>query len=151
MKLLGRSILVGLFSLGLAALVFARGAVERPAPAVESPPQPPRHTAAPHRVERGALGLVLPQEAADVSALAAGKVIAVPVRLGDRVRAGDLLASLDASLPAASLDAAEAALAAERARYEVAVAESQGASAREKRIAALGSQSLLSREEQENA
>lgn len=101
--------------------------------------------------DRGALGLVLPQDAADVAALVAGTVIEVPVRIGDRVRAGDLLVSLDASLPAASVDAAQATLRADRANYEVALAQSRSAAARAERVAALFAKNLTSKEDLENA
>jgi len=108
-------------------------------------------SSAPEVMVPGALGIILPFEAADVAALVTGTVHALPVRIGDRVRAGDLLASLDAKVPTAALDAAGAALRAEQVRFEIALAESRGAVAREQRATALEGEGLTTRADQETA
>lgn len=151
MRMLGRAAVLGLFSLGIGALVFAREGAERAPPKLSAPQKTSPAPSVSARPERGALGLIMPREEADVAALTAGQLLSVSVGIGDRVRAGDLLATLDSSLATASLAAAEAKLGSARARHEVGLAESRSATAREQRVASLHAQKLVSAEELENA
>lgn len=95
----------------------------------------------------GFMGLLLPRESADVGALVAGKLIAVHVRMGDRVRAGEPIATLDARLADADVAAAEAAVRSQEVEGALAQGAQTAAQAREQRVRSLTEHGLAPGEE----
>lgn len=98
-----------------------------PAPEAASP-APAAATQASQRT--GWLGVILSSEAVDVTADSPGRLAAVYVEIGDRVRRGDRLASLDPRLVAQDLEMARSALRASEADAGRADAELSEARAR---------------------
>jgi RND family efflux transporter MFP subunit len=151
----------GIVALVLAAGVSACGGGERQAD-VEAP-QPIAVAVAPtvaiettERLEAG--GVVAAQESASVSSRMVATVTGVPVRAGDRVRAGDVLATLDARDVAehtrqtgASAIAAEKSLAQAHAAENAAEAEHRLAAAWQNRIAALHARNSATDQERDEA
>lgn len=92
-------------------------------------------------------GLLLPRESAEVGASIAGRLIAVHVRMGDRVQQGQPIATLDARLADADVAAAQAAVRSQE--VEQALAQNAEIAAREHqaRVQALAAQGLASGEE----
>jgi RND family efflux transporter MFP subunit len=87
------------------------------------PPAPaPRH--------QGWLGVILSSESVDVTADSQGRLAAVYVQIGDTVRQGDRLASLDPRIVAQDLEMARSALRASEADATRAAAELSEAQAR---------------------
>ncbi|HEV2854545.1 MAG TPA: efflux RND transporter periplasmic adaptor subunit [Thermoanaerobaculia bacterium] len=82
------------------------GAAERPAS--QPAPTPPPSPAPPER--QGWLGVVVARESVDVTAESQGRLRAVHVAIGDRVRRGDSIATLDTSLAQQDLEMARSAL-----------------------------------------
>ena len=75
------------------------------------PASSPATAAAPASQERqGWLGVVVARESVDVTAESQGRLRAVHVAIGDRVRRGDSIATLDTSLAAQDLEMARSAL-----------------------------------------
>ncbi|HKH48611.1 MAG TPA: efflux RND transporter periplasmic adaptor subunit [Thermoanaerobaculia bacterium] len=81
------------------------------APAAPPPPAPPSSTAP----EKPWLGVVLASESVDVTADSQGRLSAVYAQIGDTVRKGDRLASLDPRIVAQDLEMARSALRASEA------------------------------------
>jgi RND family efflux transporter MFP subunit len=102
---------------------------EEPAAAVPPPPAAaPAPEAAPRR--EGWLGVILSTEAVDVTADSQGRLAGVYVQIGDTVRRGDRLASLDPRLVAQDLEMARSALRASEADAGRTAAELSEAQAR---------------------
>jgi len=128
MTRLVRALLVAVCLAGIAAVVIAR---TRDRPSVQSAPAPaplPARAEQPRtRADPGLTGVLFAHEQVIVSAKAPGRIVAVNVRLGDRVTRGQSLATLDAASLEQELAGARAALRAaeadgEKARVEVAQA-----------------------------
>ena len=79
---------------------------ERPAPSQASAPPP--SPAPPER--EGWIGVVVTRESVDVTAESQGRLRAVHVSIGDRVRRGDSIATLDTSLAQQDLEIARSSL-----------------------------------------
>jgi RND family efflux transporter MFP subunit len=79
---------------------------ERPAPQPASAPPP---SPAPQE-RQGWLGVIVARESVDVTAESQGRLRAVHVAIGDRVRKGDPIATLDTSLAQQDLEMARSAL-----------------------------------------
>lgn len=101
-------------------------ATASPAPLPSVPAAPP--IAAPRR--DGWLGVILSSESVDVTADSQGRLAAVYVEIGDTVRQGDRLASLDPRIVAQDLEMARSALRASEADAGRAAAELSEAEAR---------------------
>jgi RND family efflux transporter MFP subunit len=108
------------------------------------------------RLESG--GVVAAQESASISSRIVATIIGVRVKAGDRVRAGDVLVTLDArdiaehtSQARAIAVAAEGALAQARTEQSAAEAEHRLARAWHKRIAALHAQNSATDQERDEA
>jgi len=97
-----------------------------PAPPLPAPAAPP--AAAPQR--KGWLGVILSSESVDVTADSQGRLSAVYVEIGQAVRKGDRLASLDPRIVAQDLEMARSALRASEADAGRAAAELSEAEAR---------------------
>jgi RND family efflux transporter MFP subunit len=93
------------------------------------------------------LGAVLSREAVDVSVREAGTVVAVHVRMGDRVQKGDLLVSLDARLADSDLASAQAAASSQQIELQLAGATSSAAREHEARVLLLAKEGLASVEQ----
>ncbi|WP_438026092.1 efflux RND transporter periplasmic adaptor subunit [Sorangium sp. So ce233] len=122
-----------------------RAAALPAAPAINA--SPPDEGERPRSAHRGFVGVLLSHRSVDLAARNEGRLSAVHVRLGDRVAAGALLATLDlqtlrsdTAIAAAALRGAELALS--RAREELAEAE-----ARRRRKQALAAEGLASGED----
>lgn len=81
-----------------------------PALAAPRPASSPAPSPAPSQERQGWLGVVVARASVDVTAESQGRLRAVHVAIGDRVRRGDLIASLDTSLAAQDLEMARSAL-----------------------------------------
>lgn len=102
---------------------------EEPSAAV--PPPPPVAGSAPEAAPRqGWLGVILSSEAVDVTADSQGRLAGVYVQIGDAVRQGDRLASLDPRLVTQDLEMARSALRASEADAGRVAAELSEAQAR---------------------
>ncbi|WP_437570297.1 efflux RND transporter periplasmic adaptor subunit [Sorangium sp. So ce542] len=122
-----------------------RAAALPAAPAVNA--SPPDKSEPPRPAHRGFVGVLLSHRSVDLAARNEGRLRAMHVRLGDRVAAGDLLATLDlqtlrsdTAIATAALGGAEVALS--RAREELAEAEE-----RHRRKQALAAEGLASGED----
>jgi RND family efflux transporter MFP subunit len=93
------------------------------------------------------IGLVLPRESADVGAAVPGRLIAVHVRMGDRVREGQPIATLDARLADADITAAEAAVRSQEVEQSLARGAEAAAREHEARVRALAEHGLAAGEE----
>jgi len=93
------------------------------------------------------LGVVLPREATNVAPSLAGKVVSVAVRIGDHVRANDVLATLDARLVAADLAAARATARTQAANRQMARAAHEVAIEHERRVTLMEAEGLSTRED----
>ena len=93
-----------------------------PAAPAPSPTETPRHA--------GWLGVILSSESVEVTADSQGRLSAVYVEIGDAVRKGDRLASLDPRIVAQDLEMARSALQASEADARRAAAEMSEAQAR---------------------
>ncbi|HEX4966862.1 MAG TPA: efflux RND transporter periplasmic adaptor subunit [Thermoanaerobaculia bacterium] len=95
-------------------LLLTAGCDRRAAPAAEAePPKPVAKTipASPAAEERkGWLGVVVARESVDVTADSQGRLQAVYVSIGDRVKKGDRIASLDTRIAAQDLEMARSSL-----------------------------------------
>jgi len=114
---------------------------ELPAPSHAAPPEQAVATAA---IDPGHVGVVLAGAAVDVAPASAGEVLAVHVRVGDPVRAGQVLATLDERDARDALRMAQArldAMQSELAVSELEVAEAARRVASERRLAAAGASS----------
>jgi RND family efflux transporter MFP subunit len=126
-----------LFSLSL--LLLAAGcdrraastaAVDAPDPKIAAKPAP----AAPVEPERkGWLGVVVARESVDVTADSQGRLQAVYVSIGDRVKRGDRIASLDTRIAAQDLEMARSSLQGDEADERRAADELSEAQARNDR------------------
>jgi RND family efflux transporter MFP subunit len=123
----------------LALLLLAAGcdrraastaAVDAPAPKVTAKPAP----APPVEPERkGWLGVVVSRESVDVTADSQGRLQAVYVSIGDRVKRGDRIASLDTRIAAQDLEMARSTLRGDEADERRATDEMSEAQARNDR------------------
>jgi RND family efflux transporter MFP subunit len=153
---------IGIIVLTLAASGPSACGRNDQAPAA-APPQPIAVTLAPvmsvdtaERLEAG--GVVAAQESAAVSSRIVATIDSVRVKAGDRVRAGDLLITLDArdaaeraSQARASVSAAEKALVQARTTHGAAEAEHRLATAWHTRIAALHARDSATDHERDEA
>jgi RND family efflux transporter MFP subunit len=133
-----------------AVAVFADrdGAPETAGCPIASPPMTEAAVGAPGRAaEQSYLGVILARLATDVSPRFDGRLLAVHVRLGDRVAAGAPIATLDVPTVRFGVPAAEAALAAATVEHDKAAAELADAKERLERREQLAAGSLLSPEE----
>lgn len=137
-------------------LVVASGL--SPASPPMTQPRPPEQPAAklgPHAAEplqhthpdEPLTGLLLPRESADVGAAVAGRLIAVHVRMGDRVREGQPIATLDTRLADADVAAAQAAVRSQEVEQALARGAARAASEHEARVRALDEHGLTAGEE----
>jgi RND family efflux transporter MFP subunit len=95
-----------------AALLAACQANTAPAPTADRPVQVQRVTFETENAARDFVGVVRPRYETDLAFRVAGKIVARPVNVGDRVRAGDVVAQLDAEDLRLQVESAEAELAA---------------------------------------
>jgi len=118
----------------LVSLLSGCGLREAPDEQAAAPPAPPPPAPAPSPAEtprrQGWLGVILSTEAVDVTADSQGRLSAVYVQIGDAVRQGDRLASLDPRIVAQDLEMARSALRASEADAGRAAAELSEAQAR---------------------
>ena len=119
-------------------LLFAAGCDRRAAPPAEEAPAPkaaakpaPAQPAAEER--KGWLGVVVARESVDVTADSQGRLQAVYVSIGDQVRRGDRIASLDTRIAAQDLEMARSSLRAAEADEHRAADELSEAQARNDR------------------
>jgi RND family efflux transporter MFP subunit len=142
-------------ALGPAILtVIALRGLRTPAAA---PPAPTlEHAAALHpqapRIPPAAItfpGILLARESIDLAPRHPGRIRAIPVRIGDRVAPGDLVASLDARDTHLDRTMAEAALEAARAEQQKAQVELTDAAERFARRRELVTEGFISREERD--
>src|SRR5258706_12962302 len=123
----------------LAVLLLAAGcdrraaptaAVDAPTPKIAKKPAP----VAPVEPERkGWLGVIVARESVDVTADSPGRLQAVYVSIGDRVKRGDRIASLDTRIPAQDLEMARSSLQGDEADQRRATDELAEAQARNDR------------------
>lgn len=147
MRLSTRLSAVALVLLPLGALLVARevGRTQSqgsPIAAAGAQSTPSMESAAPG--EEAILGVVVPRESADLAPPVGGRVISILVGLGDKVRAGDLIATLDSRLTEADLAAAQASARSQETELEIADAAREAAEDRERRVQALAAQGLAS-------
>src|SRR6185436_7071995 len=118
----------------LVSLLSGCGLREAPDEQAAAPPAPPPPAPAPSPAEtprrQGWLGVILSTEAVDVTADSQGRLSAVYVQIGDAVRQGDRLASLDPRIVAQDLEMARSALRASEADAGRVAAELSEAEAR---------------------
>lgn len=129
-----------LLAAALLALGFAGYRQVVPPPAPEPPPTGVVTRADVSQVVQAA-GVLQAQTRVDVGAQVSGQIKALHVQLGQRVRKGDLLVSLDPELAQADVTQAEAALAQQRALLEarqVDIAAARREVERQKRLSAAG-------------
>jgi RND family efflux transporter MFP subunit len=105
-------------------------AVDAPAPKLAAKPAP-APVVEPER--KGWLGVVVSRESVDVTADSQGRLQAVYVSIGDRVRKGDRIASLDTRIAAQDLEMARSSLRGDEADERRAVDELAEAQARNDR------------------
>jgi RND family efflux transporter MFP subunit len=144
-----------------AGILSACGGSEHPPAATARVPMavtavPVAYVDAAERLETG--GIVGAQESAVVSSRIVSTIVAVGVRAGDRVRAGDVLVTLDArDVTAHARQATAAALAADKAiaqartEYTAAEAEHRLAAAWHTRITALHARNSATEQERDEA
>lgn len=104
--------------LAIALLVTAAGCGDRgvkPEPATPAPAPPPRTAAPPpapaaEPSRPGWIGVVVARQSVDVKADSQGRLQSVRVSIGDRVKKGDPIATLDTSLAAQDLEMARSQL-----------------------------------------
>lgn len=138
-------------------LVVARELTPARPTSVTTPPRAPRAAVSPPAREepRGArrddaarlTGLLLPRESADVGAALPGRLIAVHVRMGDRVQEGQPIATLDARLADVDVTAAEAAVRSQQVEQSLARGAERAARQHEERVRALAEHGLAPGEE----
>jgi RND family efflux transporter MFP subunit len=97
------------------------------------------------------VGVIFARQAADVAARSEGRVHAVYVNVGDRLKSGDLIAKVESSSATQELEIAEASLRSVRAEENSAAMELKDAEARTTRRKQLAELGLLSKEELETA
>lgn len=119
----------------------------------ERPPKPVELA----RVVRGEIGLTLrypgelqAPESVELSAEAAGRLELVAVRLGDRVKRGQLLTRLDAAQVRAKLQQAKAQLQVARATLSKAAVEQKNAEAELRRTEPLAQKELVTRKQMDD-
>jgi len=105
-------------------------------------PEPERREPQPTVPPAQLTGLLLPRQSAEIGALIAGKLVAVHVQLGDRVREGQPIATLDTRLASADIAAAEAAVRSQQAERALAAAAERAAREHELRVRALADHGL---------
>ena len=120
-----------------------------PAPAPKGPIVQPVAALA----ERGFVGVIVAHETVDLVPKAPGRIKEITVRLGDKVKRDDLVATLDAQAARQELAMAEAGLSAASAEFEKATLEAGQAHERAKRREpeAAGGDHLFSKEEVSDA
>jgi RND family efflux transporter MFP subunit len=107
---------------------------EEAAPIVQTAPPPSAPAVvASQPARKGWIGVVVARETVDVTADSTGRLLSVAVEIGDRVRRGDPIASLDTSLVAQDLEMARSSLRASEADQKRAADELAEARARNER------------------
>jgi RND family efflux transporter MFP subunit len=104
-----------------------------PLPSAAPPPATAPAPVAARPVRKGWIGVVVAREMVDVTADSNGRLLSVAVEIGDRVRRGDRIASLDTSLIAQDLEMARSSLRASEADQKRAADELAEARARNER------------------
>jgi len=149
--------------IALGASIFRDGpktiaAADRPLPEATAASRPDRF-AEDHRpqddapsiprdpVEAGYLGVTFARQSADVAARSDGTLQAVLVNLGDRIKAGDVIATVDSYSNEQQLKTGEATLQSARAEQEDAELELTDAKDRHRRRAELALYGLISQED----
>jgi RND family efflux transporter MFP subunit len=115
-----------------------------PPAALTEAPHPAELVPAPAPLDRGLIGVFVAREAADVAASSSGRLAEVRVQIGDRVRAGEVVASLNAAALQLDLAVAEAQARELAAEFAVMRARAEIAGAEDRRVAALGASGLAS-------
>jgi RND family efflux transporter MFP subunit len=103
----------------------------QPAAPAASPASAPAPSAPPER--KGWIGVLVARESVDVTAESPGRVLAVHVQIGDRVRRGDRIATLDTRVMAQDLEMARSSLQAAEAEERRSSDELAEAKARSER------------------
>jgi RND family efflux transporter MFP subunit len=114
-----------LLGLGAALLLAACSAETAPAPTLERPVQVQRVQFENGGAVREFVGVVRARHETDLEFRVAGKIVARTVNVGDRVRAGDVIARLDAQDLTLQVESAEAELAAAQSNLSQAAADLQ--------------------------
>jgi RND family efflux transporter MFP subunit len=109
------------------------GAETAPAPLPSAAPPVEPTPVASRPTRKGWIGVVVAREMVDVTADSNGRLLSVAVEIGDRVRRGDRIASLDTSLVAQDLEMARSSLRASEADQKRAADELAEARARHER------------------
>jgi RND family efflux transporter MFP subunit len=130
-----------LLAVPLTALTAITGCGDRDVKAAAVPPAKPVPVAAPAArpaqaaapVHAGWIGVVVTRESVDVKADSQGRLQSMRVSIGDRVRKGDPIATLDTSLAAQDLEMARSVLQGSQAEERRASAELAEAQARNER------------------
>ncbi|HSS50210.1 MAG TPA: efflux RND transporter periplasmic adaptor subunit [Thermoanaerobaculia bacterium] len=118
-----------LLAAGCDRRVAPAAAVDVPAPKIAAPaPGPPVEAE-----RKGWLGVVVSRESVDVTADSQGRLQAVYVSIGDRVKRGDRIASLDTRIAAQDLEMARSSLRGDEADERRAADELSEAQARNER------------------
>lgn len=108
-------------------------AVEAPAPEPAAPPAAPVASPQSPPEQDGWIGVVVASKSVDVTADSQGRLLTVHVAIGDQVRRGDRIATLDTSLAAQDLEMARSSLRAAEADERRAADELAEARARNER------------------
>ena len=120
-------------------------------PASSPAPAPPAAPAAPDARSFTTTGPLVAEQQADVGAERNGRIVEIDVQIGDRVRAGQLLARLDDRMLQAACDAQKARIAAAQAQVRDLQAELESNRADLRRADALLADKILSQENWEVA
>jgi RND family efflux transporter MFP subunit len=143
------------FLIAMAAAVLSTGcdtnsappAVAASATPVSTPaPAPPPASSAPEAKSFTTSGPLVAEQQADVGAERDGRIVEIAVQIGDRVRAGQLLARLDDRMLQAALAAQKARMAAAQAEVRNWEAEQESARADLRRADVLLKENILSQE-----
>jgi RND family efflux transporter MFP subunit len=141
-----------LLAFGLGTLLgFRLGGRESQATTVVAHPVDPKPTVddGPRTTPDGLTGVIIAREQVPLSAGFSARVVEIPVKLGDRLRKGDVVARLDAESIRREVATATAAVKAAQAEVQAARVEESDAVAKLRRLEGLGD--AVSEEERETA
>lgn len=144
-----RPALVAVLLLGIAALVALVVAARRERPVVVDVEPVARR--APFRSWVTASGEIVAGRFADIGSSVMGRLVSLPVREGDAVRAGQVLARIDPVPAASQADAARAALAALESEHAAAAADATAAGRALARARALAADGVAARADLDGA